>query len=886
MKKYLSLILTLIFVINVCFSTPFTLKANAASVDDLTFELNSDGQSYCVASCDTSASGEIEIPDTHNNLPVTNIGCQAFYNCSSLESINIPESVTSIGDSAFSGCDSLTSISLPDNVTNIGAYAFSGCDSLTSVNIPDGVTSISDGAFYNCTSLLSVNIPDGVTSIGYEAFYECDSLTSITLPDSVTIIDKRAFAYCTSLANITIPDSVAIIADYAFYKCTSLTSINIPDSVTNIGDSAFEKCTSLTSVNISNGVTSIGSNAFYDCSSLTSVNIPKSVTNIDSDAFTSCYSLTSVNITDLAAWCNIDFADYDSNPLYHAKNLYLNGDLVTELIIPECVTEIKPCAFSGCTSLTSVTIHNGVTSIGEDAFYNCRSLKSVNIPDGVTSIGDCAFRYCTSLPSVTISDSVTSIGELAFSQCSSLKSVNIPNSVTSIGSEAFLSCSSLTSVNITDLVAWCNIDFADYDSNPLYYAENLYINGDLVTDLVIPDGVTEIKPCAFSGYASLTNVTIPNGVTSIGEDAFYNCRSLKSVNIPDGVTKIDAYAFSGCISLTNVTIPNSITIIGIRAFYDCRSLKSINIPDSVTTIGYAAFYSCSSLTSVNITDLATWCNIDFASDDSNPLYYAKNLYTNGELVTELVIPEGVTEIKAYTFYSYTPLTSVTIPDSVTSIGSYAFYRCNALKYVFYTGSSTDWDNISIGSENKCITYNPIHCNSTKHSHNVTTRLPISANDEGVKEDICPICGFINSSEKLVYMNDYIAAVGDKNVVIDSTNNYIILDISASQNLSEAILPMDGYTLITTPSSDYGFFGTGSKVQVTDSNGTQVAEYTLVVRGDVNGDSVCDVFDLMVMQSATNNPTTLEGAYFVAGDLTEEGEITDTDFEAVVTKALS
>ena len=136
------------------------------------------------------------------------------------------------------------------------------------------------------------------------------------------------------------------------------------------------------------------------------------------------------------------------------------------------------------------------------------------------------------------------------------------------------------------------------------------------------------------------------------------------------------------------------------------------------------------------------------------------------------------------------------------------------------------------------------------------------------------------------MNDYIAAVETKNVVIDSTNNYMILDISASQDLSEAILPMNGYKLTTTPSSDYGFFGTGSKVQVTDSDGTQVAEYTLVVRGDVNGDSVCDVFDLMLMQFVINDPSTFDGVYFVAGDLTKDGEITDRDFEAVVTKALS
>ena len=281
------------------------------------------------------------------------------------------------------------------------------------------VTSIGSQAFRDCYSLTSITIPDSVTSIGDGAFKGCDSLTSVTIPDSVTTIGDSTFSKCTSLTSITIPDGITYIGDWAFYGCDSLTSITIPDSVTTIGDSAFYYCSLLTSVTIGNGVTSIGDSAFFGCT-----------------------LLTSVYITDIAAWCNISFGE---NPFDYARNLYLNNELVTDLIIPDSVTKIGSSAFWDCSSLTSVTIPDSVTSIGDYAFYYCSSLTSVIIPDGVTSIGVCTFTHCSSLTSITIPDGVTSIGYSAFKGCSSLTSVTIPDSVTSIGYSAFRSCSSLTS---------------------------------------------------------------------------------------------------------------------------------------------------------------------------------------------------------------------------------------------------------------------------------------------------------------------------------------------------------------------------------------------------------------------------------------------------------
>ena len=474
---------------------------------------------------------------------------------------------------------------------------------------------------------------------------------------------------------------------------------------------------------VSNGtntytVTAIGEKAFYYCTGLTSITIPSSVTSIGSKSFEFCSGLKKVIVEDLAAWCKIGFVSgYSSNPLCYAKHLYLGSEdnEVTELEIPDGVTEIGNCAFYGCMGLTNVTGGKDLTSIGNAAFYKA-GLTSITIPSGVKNIGGSAFWYCENLASVTIEgNNLESIGEYAFEYCEKLTSINIPSSVTSIGNKAFKN-SGLTSIVIPDKVE-------------VIGKETFYECSNLKT-VVVGKSVKEIGESAFSYYTGLESITFKGDkLESIGGAAFDYCTTLKKViitdikswcevtfaglssnplsvamhlyldsednevtelNIPDGVTKIGDYAFCYCIGLTKVTGGKDLTSIGKGAFQGCNMITEIPVSDKVTSIGEYAFCQCQQLTSINIPggittigeDVFAHCySLKSVSIPSSVTTIGGSAFAACVGLTSVVIPEGVKEIGSQAFASCEKLESVEIPSTVTNIGYYAFNNNKALTKV-------------------------------------------------------------------------------------------------------------------------------------------------------------------------------------------------------------
>ncbi len=563
-----------------------------------------------------------------------------------MTSVTIPNSVTSIGECAFGNCSKLSSVHISDLASWCKiSFAVSREHKSEPEGYNDFIYDYSSNPltkahhlYLNGTEIVNLIIPDGVTYISSYAFRGCSSLTSVTIPNSMTSIGECAFSYCSKLSSVHISDlaswckiNFSWFEDFDWIDDFLLSyNIDYTSNPLSIAHHLYMNGSKITDLVIPDGVTSISDFAFYDCTDLTSLTIPNSVTNIGVCAFFSsnltdvyCFAQNVPQTSSYEAWWETLYSfTFNQSAILYVPATALSSYKNTEpwshfssiVTLEEIVDDENHISFSDRNVRTLCLANwdadeNGALSYEEAAavtdlgtiFKDDTSISSFNELQyftGLTAVDNSAFSGCSSLTSVSIPNSVTSIGESSFSGCSCLNSINIPQSVSSISTNAFAGCTSLTSVHISDLTAWCRITFNGSESNPLYHARHLFLNGSEVTNLVIPNSVTSIGKCNFIRCIGLTSVTIPNGVTSIGSSAFSSCSGLTSVTIPESVTTIGSYAFYFCKSLTSITIPNSVTSIGNKAFQNCSGLTSITIGDGVKTIGENVFANCGDLPNV------------------------------------------------------------------------------------------------------------------------------------------------------------------------------------------------------------------------------------------------------------------------------------------------
>ena len=728
----------------------------------------------------------------------------------------IEYTVNAIASSAFVGCTGITSITIPNSVTTISSGAFTGCTGELVVNCNIPTKAFSNAQFSNVT------IGESVTSIGSYGFQGCSNLTTITIPASVNYINQAAFDDCTGLKEVIFADgnnSLSLsynkynnegLGEGLFFDCP-LESLYLGRNLSYTNDyrygySPFYRKSLLTSVVIAEGVTLIGDDAFDGCSGLTTITLPESLASIGSSAFYGCGSLTEIHIASIESWLNIKYNSDSSHPSYQSKivNLYINGEIVTEVEIPSTVTTLPNYAFKGCSSLTSITLSEGITSIGTQTFYNCSNLTALTIPASVTRIDFQAFCGCIGLKNLTFVsgaenlslsyngyedgkgslglfydspletlylgrtlsyDSSSSYGYSPFYGKSTLTSLIIANGANSIGAYMFYGCSGLTSINISE-------DLTSIGSYAFYNCSSL-------TSINIPASVTSIGNNAFYNCSSLASVAIAEDskLASIGYQTFQNCSSLTSINIPASVNSIGNNAFYNCSSLASVAIAEDSKLASIeyRTFQNCSSLSSMTIPSSVTSIGNHAFYGCIGLKElifIDGTEILSLGNNGYENGKGymglfydcplESLYLGRNLSYNTEssssyspfygksTLTSLIIAHGVTSIEKYAFYGCSSLTSINIPESVASIGSYAFYGCSSLTSLIIPESVT-----SIGS---CAFYN------------TTREIVLRSTNPATLTSSNMVSSYTVMSVPKVAYNDYVTATFWKDLASQITIN--------------------------------------------------------------------------------------------------------------------
>lgn len=680
------------------------------------------------------------------------IGADAFDDCTKLETVSIPAwaigpipktalvSVNvicgdTVPESAFKNVATLTTVTLT-GVKEIGKEAFYGCTVLNSVIMSDAIEYIGEGAFDLCAQI-STNSTGGVEYLGgvssrylvafsaditrteyalqnttrviYSSAFSRGVLTEITLPSGLLSIGANAFAFCAALATVKYQGNnvnsseLLCIDDGAFDRCTSLTGIDLPPRLKEIGEQAFAACTGLTDLTVPDSVETVGQGAFNGCASLQSIVLP--------------FVGGSLLATSEESLFGYIFGTGAYSGATQVSQYYTATDH-QEYYIPDALISVTigggdlgHGAFYGCDKITTVRLGDDVERIGAAAFYNCASIRGMfPIPSGLRSIGENAFYGCAGMRisasfisvsdvaawcgidfgnedanplslthvmkidsepvfTLTVPDSVEAISAYAFSGFTSLTTITLPAELTQIGAGAFNGCTAISAVVYQGtLASWCGVTFADSFSNPLRYGHSLYIGSDHVTSgAVVVSDVETVNPYAFYGCSAITSLTVSAGVTTIGEGAFGGCSGLESVTLP---------FIGGSASATNASASNLFGYI----------FGTMQYTDSTETVQYysendsVSYYVPAALASVTLTG----GNVSYGA-----FYGCVNL-------TNIALPD-VSAIGNKAFCGCDGLTLFEMPLSVENVGENAFASCSHLTDVAYGGSANDWCGIAFGN---------------------------------------------------------------------------------------------------------------------------------------------------------------------------------------------
>lgn len=559
---------------------------------------------------------------------LTTLGSEAFYGCSSLSYVRIYETTTVFGDQAFIGCTCLkTAGPIGGNynyefgwMNAIPDFAFWGCSSLTNIVLPDSIEVFGDYAFYGCSGLTYIPLPSNLQSIGRGALSECSGIKDLSLPLGVIEIGEWAFSYCTSLESAFIPSRVKTLSNRLFSNCSSLSKVSLSYGLESIGEYVFAECSNLLEISIPSTVTSIGEYAFYNCGLLSSITVPEYTTEFGNNTFTGCTNLKTAG--PIGGNYDYSFGWKDTIP----ANAFRNCVGLVEVAIPDSVTTISEEAFYGCSGLIVVVFPKRLANINDSAFRSCRNLTSVTIPGGVDCIGTSAFKYCSGLTTVTIEEGVTGIGEDAFSECRNLTSVAIPSSMQSVGKNAFYNCNSLNAVYYSGSEQQWNTLQANLGASntPLLSAKkHYYSTGGEIHDFVdsgvlisgvgwsvkwdvlynkfgntINNAVLDIYIEGYNSsigtipmYSNLEDNTVMPWLASFQKTDFGKICVQGSATNP---LEIISEQFCGYDNVRTVQL-TSVSSLQAGAFSECVNLETVKYDGFLTHIGEGAFRNDTSL---------------------------------------------------------------------------------------------------------------------------------------------------------------------------------------------------------------------------------------------------------------------------------------------------